>query len=291
MLWYPTTAGEKRLERGPYILSGALDALPAKGKFPAVIISHGSGGTTLGHHTTAAFLVRAGWIVAIPLHVGSDSQDHSAEGTPRMWRGRPKQISAAIDAMLAETWLAPQIDRDRIAAIGFSAGGYSVLVAAGAIADMRRIAQHCKGHDDDPFCASAEGGASLATIEKPIVALKPDPRIRAAVVLAPIGVLFDDKAFAQVSIPIRLYRAERDEVLRHPYHAERVYRLLPRKAEYVVVPNAGHYAFTAPYPAQVSKEIGPPAENSPGFDRASFQARLNREIAEFLERVLPIEKF
>jgi predicted dienelactone hydrolase len=285
LFWYPTAAKAAPVRRGPYELDVAVDAAPAKGKFPAVVISHGSGGSTLGHHATATFLAQKGWVVATPLHVGNNYQDNAALGTTALWRARPRQVSAALDALLAEPSLAAHIDEERIAAIGFSAGGYSVLVAAGAAADLRELGKHCKSHPDDAeFCGSKP--TTLAAGESPLVSLPVDKRIRAEVVMAPVGIVFADGAFSRVRIPIRLYRAENDEVLRSPYHAERVRALLPLKPEYVVVPGAGHYAFLAPFPPEAAKEVGPPAQDPPGFDRPAFQARLNAEIAAFLGRTV-----
>ncbi len=43
-----------------------------------------------------------------------------------------------------------------------------------------------------------------------------DPRIKAAVLLAPVGVLFrGGKSLAAVAVPVRICRAEKDMVLRY----------------------------------------------------------------------------
>ncbi|MGZ3426407.1 MAG: alpha/beta hydrolase family protein [Polyangia bacterium] len=255
------------------------------GKLPLVVISHGAGGSERGHHDTAEYLAEHGFIVVAPRHVGDNVEDQSAQGTPRMWRDRPLQLRAAIDAALADPTMGPHIDRARIGAFGFSAGGYTVLVAAGAVADLQRAQHHCRAHREDAFCRETHDGDSLVGVAEPIVHAR-DPRLKAAVVAAPVGAFFDDVALADVKIPVRLYRAGADALLTHPYHAERVHARLPSTHDYVVVPGAGHYAFLAPFPPSLKSKVGAPAEDPPGFDRAAFHARLNAELAAFFARAL-----
>ncbi len=255
------------------------------GKLPLVVISHGAGGWERGHHDTAEYLAAHGFIVVAPRHLGDNVEDRSFQGTPRMWRGRPQQLRAAIEAAIADPTLGPHIDQDRIGAFGFSAGGYTVLVAAGGAVDLRRGVEHCAAHPDDHFCVETHGAVSIAEKTKTRF-LERDWRIKAAVVAAPVGAFFDDGALADVRIPIRLYRAERDDVLTHPYHAERVHQLLPSAHDYVVVPGAGHYAFLAPFPPGLKQKIGSPAEDPPGFDRAAFHSRLNAELLAFFAKSL-----
>ncbi len=255
------------------------------GKLPLVVISHGAGGSERGHHDTAEYLAEHGYIVVAPRHLGDNVDDHSAWGTARMWRGRPEQLRAALDAALADPTIGPHVDRARIGVYGFSAGGYTVLVAAGAVANLARLPKHCAAHADDHACDPKNGPSEIRELADPMVRM-PDPRIKAAVVAAPVGLFFDDKALDGVTIPLRLYRGARDEVLSQPYHAERVHGLLPRAHDYVVVPGAGHYAFLMVFPPELKDKVGEPALDPAGFDRAAFHGRLNAEIAAFFDRAL-----
>jgi predicted dienelactone hydrolase len=150
--WYATTGAEGELRRGPFQLSVAAGAPPAPGPFPAVVISHGSGGSHLGHRDTARALARAGFVVAVPLHARQCFLDSSDVGTLRSYRERPRQLRAALDALLAAPSLSRHIHPDCLGAIGFSAGAYTVLVAAGAVARLGLVSQHCADHPDDRFC-------------------------------------------------------------------------------------------------------------------------------------------
>jgi predicted dienelactone hydrolase len=287
-VYYPTSSPEKRTRKDPHVLLVAGDAPMAAGVFPLVMLSHGSGGTTFGHYDTACYLARHGYVVGAPLHAGNNFFDHSAEGTARMWRGRPKALSAALDAVLADAALAPHIDRARIGAAGFSAGGYTVLVAAGAVGDMAGIARHCTAHatDDLEFCDLAGKSLPPKPFGDDTIVHAADPRIRAVVAMAPVAVLFGPGSMADVTVPVRLYQAERDRVLRSPFHVENVRKLLPKPPEYVLVENAAHYAFLSPFPAAARASLGEIAADPAGFDRAGFHEQLNGEILAFFARTL-----
>ena len=53
-VWYPTLAKETDWTVGPYAMSAARDAAPAPGRFPLIVLSHGSGAdqfhTATGRH-------------------------------------------------------------------------------------------------------------------------------------------------------------------------------------------------------------------------------------------------
>ena len=48
-LWYPTEVSDGVVRVGPFEFPGTWDAEPATGQFGLVILSHGSGGSDLGH--------------------------------------------------------------------------------------------------------------------------------------------------------------------------------------------------------------------------------------------------
>lgn len=282
-VWYPTTAPEQPVRRGPFTLSVAENAPVAEGRHPLVVLSHGSGGGMLAHMDTAMALARRGYVVVALHHRGNTFDDNADAETERMWRGRPVQFSAGLDAVLADPALAPALDPARIGAVGFSTGGYTVLVAAGGVADMGRVVSHCQAHPPgERFC-----DLYLEPVKGTVTGA--DPRLRAAVVMAPVGAIFPDDGLAKVGIPIRLYHAERDGMV-GAGQVERVKALLPRAPEYVVVEGAGHEAFLMPYPDRLKTEVGSPAQDPPGFDRAAFHERLNGEIADFFDRTLAIAR-
>lgn len=282
-LWYPTAAPEEQTPLGAFAVSIAKDAAMEPGQRALIIVSHGHGGESLGHHDTAEALARAGFVVATFDHAGDTVGDlHGARGGT-LWRDRPRQLQEALDAALADAELKRVVDPRRIGALGYSAGGYTVLVGIGALADTGQIAPHCRTHaSDDAFCAELQGVRIPA--EK---ISSPDPRIRSAVVLAPVGAFIE--TLRDVHIPVLLWRAGRDEVLTQPFHAEHIHQLLP-SARYEVEPAAGHYAFLAHFPERIAERVGPPAHDPPGFDRDAFHVKLNAKVVEFFHQTLDVSK-
>jgi len=113
-------------------------------EFPVAIISHGSGGTNLGHRSIAFELVKQGFVVAMPLHPGNNFRNNVAQGTALNWINRPKHIKSTIDALLSNPDISPSINVDSISVIGHSAGGYTALAVAGGKADTGHIIDLCK---------------------------------------------------------------------------------------------------------------------------------------------------
>jgi predicted dienelactone hydrolase len=153
MVWYPTDAQSEPQRFGPFNLKAALGAKPTPGRHPLVLISHGNGGTEIGHAWLAETLATAGYVVVAIRHPGSNYQDMSATGRPVYFTDRPSHLSKVLDQLLASERWAPLIDDKRIAAIGTSAGGHTVLALAGGQPQPTRAALHCsvqgQGLDDD----------------------------------------------------------------------------------------------------------------------------------------------
>lgn len=93
----------------------------------------------IDHRGTAKKLSKEGWVICAPLHKGDNFRDISRLGTDAYWFSRPQEISQTLDAVLDHPKLAGLIDPKSIGAIGFSAGGYSVLAAAGGQADLSKL--------------------------------------------------------------------------------------------------------------------------------------------------------
>ena len=67
-----------------------------------MILSHGSGGSDLGHWDTAIALAEACFIAAAPLHPRNNFRDDISDDERIVLDGRPRQLSAVIDALLAQ---------------------------------------------------------------------------------------------------------------------------------------------------------------------------------------------
>lgn len=284
-VWYPTSQASRPTRFGPYTLDVASAAPPADGRHRLVMISHGTGGEPLSHAQLAMVLTRRGYVAAAPRHARDNSRDQSGVGTYEVWYGRPRQISEGIDALRADAALGAIIDPDRIAVIGHSAGGYTALTLVGARAGMDHARAHCRQYPDDGFCQAQVGGTRVSTPSRPIPDSR-DPRIKAAIAMAPPGVMLDPASLPTVGVPVRIYAAALDAVVPPRYHAEPLRLGIKPTPELIVVPGAGHFSFVEPFPESIRRQVGEGAVDPPGFDRAAFQETLRREVAEFFDRVL-----
>jgi len=195
---YPTLSKETDWTVGPYTLSTARDAAPAPGHFPLIVLSHGSGADQFHHRDWATYLSRHGFIVAAIKHAGDSLDDVGGRGSDVQLTGRSWQVKQTLNAVLADPRL------KGIGMIGYSAGGYATLTTIGGRPDYALWGVHCKEHREDDELCPADGSWVPPRITRPGWGLPPpDPRIKAAVVMARAGILFDAKGLSGISIPLR----------------------------------------------------------------------------------------
>jgi predicted dienelactone hydrolase len=286
-IWYPTNTPATSHALGNFTQTVAPDAPIAGNRLPFVVMSHGGGGWYGGHYDTAVVLAQAGFVAAALSHTGDTFDDQSR--VLQIWR-RPAQLHRLVDYMLDKWRWHGQLDAARVGAFGFSNGGFTVLVAAGGIADLSKIAPFCETHSDQDLCEALQhAGVDLHFgADVPAGAWAHDPRIRAAVIAAPsFGFAFGRAGLSGVRAPVQLWSAADDRHQPHPYYDEAVRDDLPRAPEYHVIANAGHYDFLPPCDARLSR-LRPEICNSlPGFDRAAFHEQFNADVVRFFRAMLP----
>src|SRR5262249_39250603 len=228
-----------------YEMPVARNAPVAAGTFGVIVVSHGAGGMALLHRDLAMALASQGYVVAAPTHPRGKGGGISGGGG---WVGRPKQVSRVIDAVLEDGRLGSQMERERIGVVGHSNGGYTALAVAGAQPSTSADVAHCREHSDDAkFCGYGGAAAREATRELGHLPELRDPRVRSIVLMAPNAARFTDDALAKVTVPVLVYAAEKDDLTRVRYHAERLAKVLPQ-AECVLVKGASHFSFIASFP-------------------------------------------
>lgn len=142
---YPTHTPSKQVRFGPFNMELSIGGEIVESKFPLAVISHGSGGSNLGHRSIAFTLVKQGFVVGMPLHPKNKYKNNTAQGTANNWMNRPKHIKSTIDALLSNPELSSSIDADKISVIGHSAGGYTALAVAGG-AETTHIIDLCESN-------------------------------------------------------------------------------------------------------------------------------------------------
>lgn len=283
-IWYPTDAAASPQRLGPYVQQVAPNA-PIRGNgLPLVLISHGSGGSLGNHHDTATALAEAGFVVAALNHAGDSTDDPSLSGTARGLILRPAQYHLALDWLLSAWAERGRLDAGRVGGFGFSAGGFTVLVAAGGVPDLRRVALHCTVQPGDPSCRMGRPGDRLPP--GPVEWVH-DGRLRALVLAAPaLGYTFVPHGLARLDMPVQLWRGRLDEVLMHPWHAEQVRYALPTPPLHAEVGLAGHYAFLAPCPPPMLAAVPEICIDPPGLDRAAMHREFNGVVVRFFSEKL-----
>ncbi|EHZ7431660.1 dienelactone hydrolase family protein [Vibrio cholerae] len=287
VVFYPTSSEPKMIELGPFKLNVAVEGEVLKGKYPLVIVSHGSGGSNLSYKDIAISLARSGFIVGMPLHPQNNYMDNTLEGSVTNYTNRPKHITLAIDRLLNTSGLNTHIDSDKIAVLGHSVGGYTALAVAGGVGDTSSMTEICKNSPllTDPYCAPVRTGS----VAKTIIRSTKDPRVKAIIIMAPVGILFSTEgSLNDVDIPVLLLKAEKDKEVTEPYNADAIEKGLPNKNKItsIMISNAGHYSFLTTFPDFIKPELGLIAEDPNGFNRVEFQEKLGTIIVDYLKRVL-----
>ena len=264
---------------GPAIEAGVwLPKTPA-GRLPLVVISHGNGGDFRSHVDTAQALAEAGFAVAALTHTGDNWRDQSRATDVA---NRPRQLSVLIDYMLGAWEGRAGLDPKRIGAFGFSAGGASVLIAAGGKPDLGRVAEHCRARPGFYDCRLISPDQHRIWSQAASTSWRSDRRIKALVVAAPaLGFTFTEAGLADVRQPVQLWQAEADSILPAPFYVEPVRAALPTPPEFHRVEGAAHFDFLTPCTPQLAKVAPAICAPTPGFDRTAFHESFNREVTRF----------
>lgn len=276
-LWYPCAEPTGTVQLGPYVLAVSKNCPLSGGKHPLVVVSHGRGGTFLGHHDTAEALADAGFIVAALNHPGDTASDKSRSAELSVYVSRPADIKRLVDHMLGASPAASFIDPSRIGFFGFSRGGYTGLAVIGANADWANVTARC-GDSTMRVCQQIRDREFPGPVPH-------DPRIKAAVVADPLAVFFTAEAVAPIKVPVQLWASELGGDGVFLKDVAPLDTNLSAPHEFHVVRNAGHFAFLLCPPALAQIVPDACAEHN-GFDRAAFHQEFNAAVVKFLRENL-----
>ena len=298
-VFYPSTRpGDGPTTFGPYRVEAASDAPKPNRMLPLVVLSHGQGGSNLAHHDLATYLAARGLIVATIEHPGDNFRDSSGVGRPQVLFGRPRQISALISALLADSIWRDRIDANRIGAAGFSMGAYTSLLLVGGVPRWERLADYCMRRPQDrETCGvlerlgEAAGRKSVRDYLQTIQAEQlhwtlPDTRVAAAFAMAPMSVVFERDGAARINRPVLLYYAENDHVLPPKENALHLAALIAAPLTTRIVRDAGHYVFLSPCSSTLAQERTEICVDQPGVNRVAAHEQINADALAFFRRTL-----
>lgn len=227
-LWYPSNGNSTKL-----IFGGNTDSIPvvSKGplanspeKYPLILLSHGAGGKATDLAMWAYYLASRGFIVACVQHRGDSTEQAEMNflslSDLQMWQ-RPQDISAVLTALLADSLYSSRIDTTKIAAGGFSLGGYTAIAVAGARLDLSYLQANTNIDNQPPSVRNsvkqytellAKNSLLQASLAHSGDSYK-DDRIKGVFALAPaIGQAFTKEGLADIAVPVHIAVGEKDLV-------------------------------------------------------------------------------
>lgn len=260
---YPTNIPSQPVTVGPFVMNISPDTPVSAGKFPIIVISHGSGGAPLLYRTISTHLAKNGYIVALVEHYGNNRGNNELGESDLNLTYRTRHIRLTIDAVSNDSGFKPSIQPASAAIIGHSIGGTAALALAGGT----------------PWSRNRQK-----------IDVESDDRIKALVLLAPATDFYlAPDSLRNVKVPILAIFAEKDKLALH-CRPEVLLDGVADKSQVIhrVIENAGHYSFLSPYPPQMKNPEFPPSTDPEGFDREQFHEKLPDDLLEFLDKKLKV---
>jgi len=311
-VWYPadSLAVEKAQWVGPpnaplFALGAAApNAKLAPGRFPLVVLSHGTGGSAPMLAWLGAALAAHGYIAAAVNHPGNNALEaYTAEGFSLWWE-RAKDLSEVIDYMLADPEFGNRVDATRIAAAGFSLGGYTMIEIAGGVSDRATFQQFCKSPAADGICKSPPEFPRLLEYfnrleetaqHDPEIAASlgrekeshRDRRVRAVFAIAPaLGPAFSTETLSKIAIPVEIVAGRDDDQV--PIASSAEYLAAHIRGSQLMLLEGGvrHYEFLANCTAAGMRTLPRLCMGKPGVDRDAVHRKVAGMAVSFLDGAL-----
>jgi predicted dienelactone hydrolase len=276
----------------------ADDAPLASGRFPLIVLSHGTGGSAQIMSWLGRGLAARSYIVAAVNHPGNNAlEPYTPEGF-LVWWERAVDLTTTIDLMLRDREFGPAIDENRIGAVGFSLGGYTVIELAGGRTAPEQFRAFCEssraeGCSDPPefpglFDRWAELEGSSPSFQR---ALKRagesvrDVRVRSVFAIAPaLGPAFIPDSLRDISIPVAIVAGLDDLHVPVASNAEALARLIP-STQLTLLPDASHYTFLATC-TEAGHRAQPAFCGPMGLDRDTIHQRTTELAVRFFDGTL-----
>jgi len=286
-IFYPSHSEQvpqRQAENGVFSGFPAIVNAPlATGRFPLIVLSHGSGGNNASLAWLAVPLAARGAIVIAASHPGSTTGDSSPKTDLTL------QITD-LSFMLTHYLQAPRwqqtIDAEKIGAIGHSKGGYSVLALAGARTNRQQMSHYCQAMPQMPDCQFyyRDGVRLENTNDQRLAASYRDPRVKWVIALDPgMSYVLTRSSLDTIKIPLLTIAA--DYFIRATGKMNLgVDRL---KLPLITVPDAGHFDFLPlcqPNAAAILAEEGEAFIcETPTMQREAIHQKTLANVSQFMQ--------
>ncbi len=259
---------------------------------PLVILSHGSGGNAERLGWIASYLAEHGFVVAAVNHAGTTSQDSLPQRTVQPWE-RAGDVSDIIDFLQKSPPLGLRPDLAHVGVIGFSLGGGTALLTAGARLSKAQFITYCADSMAKTDCIwLAEGGVDFTQIDTTRYENNMrDSRISAALAVDPaLTQAMTHQSLAAMAVPVKIINLGRGSTIPAAMLAEKAANAIP-SSRYVQIEGAAHFSFLPRCSLFGAMVIGIAGDDNICSDvgllpRDEIQARLKGEIGSFFEQTL-----
>lgn len=295
-VWYPTTDTLKMSDKkhSPFLRNYTVrDGHLPTGKLPLIMVSHGTGGNRLSLEWLAQRLVQSGFIVAAVDHWGNTSDNKIPVEFIKAWE-RPQDISFTLTQLLNDKDFNKVIDQQKVGALGFSFGGYTVIALAGGIVDYPVMIQYYRtiGHREMEFPEFPGLGrllydSTLLAATKHVPNLK-DGRIKAFFALSPgTGPGFIRKQqFQNVHGPVFITGSLADSMAPVKTNARLYHKLIKGSGYYEFSGKVGHYVMLGEANEELKKEAPVPFADDPSVNRHQVHLKIDTLAIDFFRKNL-----
>ncbi len=225
--------------------------------YPVVLLSHGTGGRAESLGWLARALAGKGYVVLGASHHGNTGlEPYLPEGFLCWWE-RATDLTLLLSSHAAAGFLAGRLDLNRVSAVGFSLGGYTVLALAGARTSLDafnawRAANSITEGGPKEFPDAADSIPAL--MENSAVFRSSwarhgedftDARIASVLAIAPAPPIraFVPKTVSAIKVPITLITGGADVEAPTEQCADWIVSLNPHVVHHDLGQDVGHYTF------------------------------------------------
>lgn len=264
-IWYPARLAENEQPGGTYVTStrnlsvtatlhgrAVRDAAPDHtiGASPLVIISHGYPGNRYLMSHLAENLASKGYVVASIDHRESTYDDQGSIWSTLYHRSLDQRFVIDKITDLSESnghFLNQIVDTGRTGIVGYSMGGYGLLVNLGA------------GYTDATAASAESLPESIArrhASNNPELAINADTRIKAGIAIAPCCMnrgMWDPASLATIKTPLFLMAGSADDTAGYENGVRAIFEQAANSDRYLLTfLHAGHNAIAPiPLPAEI----------------------------------------